>query len=135
MPFAATWMDLYITIVSEVSQRKTNIIWYHSYVVSKKKNDIGVSIVTQQVTNLTSIHENSGLIPGLAQWIKDLHWHELWWKSQTWLRSCVPLSVATALIWFLVWECPYATDAALKTKETKKDTRELIYKTETDLQI
>ena len=43
-------------------------MWY-----LKKKNDIGVSIVTQQVTNLTSIHENSGLIPGLAQWIKDLH--------------------------------------------------------------
>ena len=26
MPFAATWMDLQIIIVSEVSQRKTNII-------------------------------------------------------------------------------------------------------------
>ena len=34
MPFAATWMDLEIIIVSEVSQ--TNIIWYHLYVESKK---------------------------------------------------------------------------------------------------
>ena len=36
MPFAATWMDLYTTILSAVSQTKTNIIWYHSYVESKK---------------------------------------------------------------------------------------------------
>ena len=26
MPFAATWLDLEITILSEVSQKKTNII-------------------------------------------------------------------------------------------------------------
>ena len=26
MPFAATWMDLEIIILSEVSQRKTNVI-------------------------------------------------------------------------------------------------------------
>ena len=35
MPFAATWMDLEITILSEVSQRKTNSIYY-LYVEFKK---------------------------------------------------------------------------------------------------
>ena len=34
MPFAATWMDLEIIILSEVSHTKTNII-YHLYVESK----------------------------------------------------------------------------------------------------
>ena len=37
MPFAATWMDPEIIILSEVSQRKTNILWDHEYVESNKK--------------------------------------------------------------------------------------------------
>ena len=35
MPFAMAWMDLEITMLSEISQRKTNIICYHLYVESK----------------------------------------------------------------------------------------------------
>ena len=31
----------------------------------------GVPVVAQWVKNLTSIHEDLSLIPGLAQWFKD----------------------------------------------------------------
>ena len=36
LPFAATWMDLEGIMPSEISQRKTNTVRYHSYVESKK---------------------------------------------------------------------------------------------------
>ena len=35
IPFAITWMDLHLIMLSEVRQRKTNTIWYHLYVESK----------------------------------------------------------------------------------------------------
>ena len=35
LQFAATWIQLEIIILSEVSQKKTNTIWYYLYVESK----------------------------------------------------------------------------------------------------
>ena len=34
--------------------------------------EMGVPIMAQQVKNPTGTHEDTGLIPGPAQWLKDL---------------------------------------------------------------
>ena len=46
MPFAVTWREVEIVILSEVSQRKTNIICYHLHVESKKM--VQMNLLTKQ---------------------------------------------------------------------------------------
>ena len=43
-----------------------------AYISYHQNVSLGVTIVAQWLTNLTSIHEDPGLIPGLSQWLKDL---------------------------------------------------------------
>ena len=38
--FAATWMDLEIIILSEVSQRKTNAVWYQLYRPTEQEHSL-----------------------------------------------------------------------------------------------
>ena len=70
-----------------------------------------------------SVHEDVGLIPSLAQWIKDLalvscslgHRCGLDLVLCLWCRLA-----AAAQIQPLAWECPCATGMVLKKKRKKK---------------
>ena len=58
-------MTVYPLITSLPSTPWEKCPWY-------KKILYGVPVVAQWLTNLTRNHEVAGLIPALAQWVKDL---------------------------------------------------------------
>ena len=78
--------------------------------------------MAQWLTNPARNYEVEGLIPGLAQWVRVRHCHELWCRLQMWLGSGVAVPVATAPIQPLAWEPPCAMGAALKrqNKQTQQ---------------
>jgi len=90
MPFAATWMNLKIILLSEVSQTKTGIMLYHLYVKSKK-NSIETCIISymKQVASPGSMHDTGCL--GLVHWDDP----EGWYKEGGGFRmgnTCIPVA-------------------------------------------
>ena len=56
-------MDLEIIMLREVRQRKTNILWYHSYVESNIKNDTN-EVIYKTETDLQILKTNLWLPKG-----------------------------------------------------------------------
>ena len=52
IPFAAAWMDIEMIIFSEVSQTKTNIIYYHLQGKSKKMIQMNLFTKLKQIHRL-----------------------------------------------------------------------------------
>ena len=56
---------------SSLSERRACAPWQMGLFPTFKVHHPGVPGLARQVKNLTNIHEDADLIPGLAQWVKD----------------------------------------------------------------
>ena len=103
--------------------------WYCNWVIFQIRLELTCYRSSHRglvVMNLTSIHEDTGLIPGLIQWLKGsgiaMSYDVGRRCSSDTLRLWLWLQLAaTVSIQHLAWELPYATGAALKRQKTKNN--------------
>ena len=138
------WWSLRIpqitNVAEDVEKRKSlnivsgNVNWCRHYGKqcrgSSKNWKQGVPVVVRWLRNPTRKHEVVGLIPGLAQWVKD---PALLWAVVVGHRHCSDLALlwlwcrlaAVAPIGSLAWEPPYAVESGpRKGKKTKKNKKQ-----------
>jgi len=104
-PLLCTFIYLFIQYTPSFNVKRLQCSMNWENCLGCKNKDTRSSHHSSAERNLTSIHENAGLIPGLTQGVKDLVLLWLW---------CSPAT--TASIQPLAWEPPYAIGVALKKK-------------------
>ena len=78
-------------------------------------------------TNPTIIHEDMGSSLALLSGLRIQHYHEMWCRLQTQLRSHIAVAMAQAgscsSNFPIAWESPYVTVVALERKKIKQRIR------------
>ena len=69
LPFATVWVDLGSITLSEISQRKTNAIWFHSYVQSNEETELTWKIGTDSKMQ-SRMMAKVGDVRGWKDWAK-----------------------------------------------------------------